>query len=227
MIHRTLRWAWDNEIGVWGWKPNWLTASNVNALTDGFGVAHDILEHRLGDRPTVEEEIIAHGAMWHIRGQHGYWADKYNPDPAYHMGSSWPEFFRSTYEAGKEVMWPGRVRPVEHWDEELVRVVKEGRRQTEGECDSNYEHCLNEFEARTLGWLRRGVRLAARRYAGCSSYAVLRLFDDIKDHVNYLKNRVRGEEGEGMLLKVSFHLPRGYAATALHVRIEEPSFSHE
>lgn len=62
---RTFVWGEDAEYGESGFIPGWIKGANLVAA--GFGAAHDVLEHLPNTPGGFEGEMMAFGAMYHVR----------------------------------------------------------------------------------------------------------------------------------------------------------------
>jgi hypothetical protein len=62
-ITKRFVWTDDSEYGS-GFKPDWIPQADP---TQGFGAAHDVLEHIIDTRGGFEGEMMAFGAMHYVR----------------------------------------------------------------------------------------------------------------------------------------------------------------
>lgn len=156
------------DHGFWG-----LAAKFMEGAEPGVGMtcAHDIVEHF----PTVpldnEGELLALGALLYGRGQGGYFKDLFSSVGTM-MGGDLLRAWQGRDTWG-DVTDPGPTRPLEeHVEEWLQEAVVSCRQEVIWDCeeipDSWFEHAK--------GWLRKGFRKAAQRYAAHSSYQVSWMF---------------------------------------------------
>ncbi len=168
----------------------------------GMGVAHDLLEHRRNDTGTVEEELLAFGAALYVRGEGGYWNRKASGlCPGTHVGEEIGRDLGLKY-GGIEngIDDPGRTTRldghVEEWIETAVREARKAIREDCEDCEDckdtssqdagRWGHVVELFLRRVVGWLRRGYRLAARRYYGISPYRLATMFAEIEQKADKL-----------------------------------------
>lgn len=154
----------------------------------GMGIAHDIMEHRWGDKGTIEEELMALGAMLYIRGEGGYWAKTYNPNPGYALSGDYSDLFIQ-FNGMDGIENPGRTvrasNEVEYW---IDTSFKHGRTHVLESFDDPtlMQTPLDDFFSRARGWLRKGYRAAQKRYRGIPYWRLVDCFEQIQERADEL-----------------------------------------
>lgn len=152
--------------------------------TIGAGVAHDLLEHRKGDSGSMEEEMMAFGAAYYVRGE-TYFADTLHPI-ARHMAGDFPQFHSNYVGSGHSgpLTNPGSTHRLDDWIEDSItdmmrraeRLVQAEQGHRSGWIDHPY----------VRGWLRKGYRAARQRYKHVHPYELPYLFKRIEEDVDKL-----------------------------------------
>ncbi|CAO3459659.1 hypothetical protein [Azospirillum argentinense] len=165
----------------------------------GMGAAHDLMEHGRRDNGSIEAEMMAFGAMIHVRADAGWWCERrtVNTDPAWHMGGEFPEIWERDHDL--LVPEPPPTRRAEDWVENLIdRCWREARRSTaermlelleeteEAEAWEAVDRMLGSTPDRFLGWMRLGYRRARRRYCGVDPSALMHTFNAVAAEVDKL-----------------------------------------
>lgn len=146
-----------------------------------MGVAHDVIEHRVRDSGSIEDELLALGACLLVRGQGGYWANSFSC-PGYHIGSDIGEMLGLQYGGVDDgIADPGRTLPlssdVEAW---ISKAITQTQRLIRDDSKSHLDDDVLDFCIRARGWLRRGYRRAQHRYQGISPFVLTHLFQTIE-----------------------------------------------
>lgn len=183
------------EFGSNGWKIEGV--QNADPLS-GMGVAHDILEHYpgAGADMSVDGELMALGASFYVReytkNMHSLGAN---------AAADLPDIMRNVWDGYMRLGDPGRTVPIKA-EYEIDNALEAFRK--EAECDVDiYSNFNNEQALRIRGWMRKGYRLAAKRWKNCGS--MRSLFDEIEAEAD--KRLKHAELGER--LTVSLHFRRG------------------
>jgi len=153
----------DEEFGGQGLKLNGL---DWISPTSGMGAAHDMLEHFPGDNGTMEEEMMALGAMLFVRGEtyNGMIGGLYSV--AENMASDFRNFndyFQADNRTGR-LRYPGitrKLRDFDHLEDIITEMVCTVRNMFADE-EEQIPAWINDADIR--GWMRRGYRKARRRY---------------------------------------------------------------
>jgi hypothetical protein len=194
-----LVWGEDQEHGGFGWIPK--LNPSFNAMR-GFGVAHDVMEHTDLISGSLEEEMLAFGAMLYIRGEGGWWWDSMNSSIASNMRGDIAQFSRDVFyqkDYGCVLGKPKRTLRIDHeWDiEEIVRQAWRALRdefEYEAEDWRAFQHYNPDYRKRLAGWIRRGYQECVRRYKGHKAYHLCDVFREITQKVDSYKYVEQGEE---------------------------------
>lgn len=194
MLIRRFKLKEHEEYGMNGWLM--VGAPNTYVPLTGMAVAHDLLEHRRNDQGTVEDELLAFGAILYIRGEGGYWARKGNVHPpGHHLGSEIADDLGVKYEGiSLGIQDPGRTRPLEdHVEEWITDAIREARVHIREYMNNGHasdpivdKSQVEEYLSRVVGWIRRGYRMTAKRYHGIPSYNLAYLYAQIEEQADKL-----------------------------------------
>jgi len=226
VLNRTFVCEMNQNFGEKGWRPSW--QPDFDAYT-GIAVPHDILEHPPGGDGGAEDEMMAMGGAWVVRGDNGYFQRNGSSLPAHvHMASDMPDIFCRIMEGEQTLKDPGRTYRLRNECDELAvqLTVAESWKQirsemshrlddtylvTEPEGISALDALLsNENKRRLTGWLRRGIQVARARYYHCDTYHLAYgLFDKIAKEASRLLEHAE----EGDVLHVSINLKQGTQRT--------------
>ena len=188
----------DPEYGGDGWIPKKMPKFNAS---QGLGVAHDAMEHFDVTAGTLEEEILAFGAMLYMRVETGwfYQQSNYYRRAGDILGGDLAIFLRERWYQG-EMLRSVKGRP-RHLDEcmeqELDTIIEETRRQLRGELDedwSQFQRDTIDVWNRLRQWMRQGYWQCKRRYRGASNHDLAYAFTEIRDAVDKIKFAEQGEE---------------------------------
>lgn len=235
------------DFGDLGLRPAWM--ANADPL-GGMAVAHDMLEHCVGDDGSVEAELMALGAIYWLRGESGWAASQirytsHGFDAADSLSSDFIDLYRHVAHEGFTLTDPGTVEPIEceDTDEQLRRIAIKGMAATREEesysMDEDDEEaeelslwCCEQSIDRAHNWLRKGYRNATERYDGVDAYSLAEcVFSEIEKRVStWLQNSAE----EGMYLEVeidldaySVSLEAGYGALTEREECHECGGSRE
>lgn len=194
-----LVWGEDRELGGEGWIPK--LNPSFNAM-QGFGVAHDVMEHTDLISGSLEEEMLAFGAMLYIRGDGGWWWNSMNASPAYQMKGDIAQFSRDVfYQKGMGCVLakPKRTLHIDH-ESDIEEIVNSAWRTlcTEFEYDPEdfraFTHYNPDYRKRLAGWIRRGYQECKRRYMNHAAWHLCDVFREIVAKVDGYKHMEQGEE---------------------------------
>lgn len=189
MIVRTFE-RQDGEYGE-GWLM--IGAPSSFVPSSGVTIAHDILEHRRGDKGTCEEELMALGASLYIRGIGGFWEG--NPGEViaddilnevgmhYEAISNGIQSHREIQLKDKEV--EGWISAMNKEIEKTMSVEKWWDQWSYNEPDAVQ---VLQYLERVPDWLRAGFLGAQKRYAKSSldSHTLARMSRIIADQSDKL-----------------------------------------
>jgi hypothetical protein len=198
LIQLDFVYAEDQEYGGDGWIPKIMPKFNAS---QGLGVAHDAMEHFNVAAGTLEEEILAFGAMLYMRVETGWFCQQGSYQRAGNiLGGDLARFLSDHWHQGGMLrMVKGRPRHLEDdMEEELDSVIEETRRQLRGELGDDDWH---QFQRDTIDvwnrlrrWMRQGYWQCKRRYRGASNHDLAYAFTQIRDAVDKIKFPELGEE---------------------------------
>jgi len=194
MLIREFRRAENDEYGENGWLMK--GAPSTYMPIGGMGVAHDLLEHRRNDEGSVRDELLAFGAMLYVRGEGGYWnRNASRLEPGEHLGGEMANDLGIKYEGiERGIPDPGRTLrledDVEEWIEQAIRGCRSEIKEHlsgwhTGDAPFSGDQ-INEFLDRARGWLRRGYRMARRRYKNIDVCVLSHLFAEIEKKADHL-----------------------------------------
>lgn len=199
---REFEWREDQEYGYEGWIMKRMPHFNV---VEGFGIAHDVLEHfDYGDE--LKHEFMAFGAMLYIRAEGGWWhsyARNFHT-PAQNMSADISRFLV------ENAMYVQPCRSTRLDDEWLEDMLAETSEQTYklvlDEASSELEQGkfsradVREAIKRALHWMRRGYRKAVKRWHGAQAYHMADLFQSITQEA---ENHKQGDYGHTLSISVN------------------------
>jgi len=200
-------WGEDKEYGSDGWIPK--AMPTFNAMR-GLGVAHDVMEHSEITAGTLEEEVMAFGAMIYVRMDGGYF--HYKPTmyhrPSEIMPSDLAQFTQERFWNKSKVLadMPWRPRHIDGWEEELVEVVNKTMKALREEFFSaeqmlDFRIANPRFKELLLRWMRKGYWRARKRYRRTASYNLSHTFHEIEQVVDRYSNGA--EIGDLLTVSVS------------------------
>lgn len=189
--------AEHEDFGTYGWLLE--GAPSTYVPLSGMGIAHDVLEHLVGDTGTIEEELMALGAALYIRGDGGYWNKSYH-SPGVHIGSDVGNDLAYKY-GGLEngINCPGRTYKLEAYVEEWIQnAIDEARKNIKDQLDgwdlAMPKSKINAYLKNVPGWIRRGYRSALKRYKHCGSHKLTEVFNTIEQKANKYLSHCEGYE---------------------------------
>lgn len=162
---------------------------------DGYGIAHDIVEHvnGLGEIGTVCDEFQALGALWYTRGQ---FADlrrdrvgaAYTPEES--IASDLARMARYAYHDGFHGMLG--PQPETTYDEVFGLIIELSMRRIDEEVwggakpgdPEDYAEFVKEYKDQALQGMRRGITLQHERFG--SPYVAHSKFYTIVDAVSHI-----------------------------------------
>lgn len=218
MLVRKFTFGEDEEYGGEGWLPSWMKGANAMR---GQGCAHDILEHHPNMGLGAEAEFHALGACYFVRGETGY----FPISGAHSLANDFPSILGRVHDGVETLRCPPNTRPLHSdvfgdADDALMSIVDKGMGLARREFTYRDEELSLPFDAsrRVLGWMRRGYRYAAKRYAAGGQFQARYLFDEITKAVDQ-----KGRFAElGMEMTVRVNLRRAN----VKVICNDPSDEH-
>jgi hypothetical protein len=164
----TLTATEDPETGEVGWRDSRIprNSPSYGPIVYPFGLAHDMLEHFAFEH--VGDEIMAHGAMYRIRYEGGW----YRPESGSSLslkdfGYEWINLVRALAGDG-QLLFPPKTRPLSHEIEEDISSIVEYGQQIVREAYSNFfEDVRADLQAvseRFRAYFRMGYRKCGQRY---------------------------------------------------------------
>ena len=205
MINRIFTYVTDHEFGE-GWIPNWLP--NADPVV-GVIAAHDILEHLPKGDCGAEDEFMALGACYYIRGETGYFTHQSAENA---LAWDLPPILARVARGDQTLRDPGTTYAIQEIDECLRTIVTKGVQLTVQEDRYGDEKILKNIPRQSaayiLGWLRKGYRAARNRYKVCGQYGVSDLFRCITEDVDRLTGGQNSYGGYGERMQVLVNLRR-------------------
>lgn len=199
MIRTTFEWREDEELGGYGWIPK--GKPNFNAC-DGRGIAHDSMEHFANEEETMDAEMRAFGAILRGRGEGGWFFQGHVPNIAYHLGSDIAGFLRDMRYGEWKLTDPGKTYALKgDMEDEIQAGIKNALKTANDEADSEDNPFVRDQTTDwMIGWMRRGYRMAHRRWHGADACELSWLYDSIaKEHDEQFKG---GEEGDQLIVTI-------------------------
>ena len=208
MIYYEFESSLDEERGFLGWK---LKGNPSMDPVEGFGVAHDIMEHSPEDRGDVHEEFKAFGAMARTRGLY------YNNRSLLYLwaGSLSAEVYPYYVKNGQYVLPPPKgvtnTAASAYIEEDAEEAVEQATLHLEEWHDPDL---VKEMLTHFVYWARVGYAEAKERYKDAPQATLIALFKEIEAEAD---SYLRDCEGmEGYTLKVAFEARQAHADLELH-----------
>jgi hypothetical protein len=191
-----IRREWE-DTGEDGWALQ--GASEAYNPTSGFGLSHDFFEHGL-KLDTIQDEIMAHGAMYWLRWETGYVYRNGADVKPERIGWEFENLLRGMYDATLDPA-PKTQRLDDDTEELLTAIVAEGRKAAEGIADEDDADSIDQLVAHYAGWFRKGYRWARSYYKAGAERTVYDGFHALTEAVDELEKR---ELYHGDELHISF-----------------------
>ena len=198
---REFEWRHDDEYGADGWIMKRMPHFNV---VEGFGLAHDVLEHfDYGDE--LKHEFMAFGAMLYIRGEGGWWhsyARNFH-SPAENMAADVSRFL---VERNMVVEDCRSHRLEEHLECDIAECADKSYKLILDEASYQLEQGeftreqVREAIKRAMHWIRKGYRKAVKRWHNATAHYLADLFQSITQEAEAHKH---GEYGETLSFSVN------------------------
>lgn len=164
-------------------------------VADGSLIAHDLLEHVGGVDSIggIGEEVIALGAMWYVRGRHGFVRNNdsgYRP-PSHHIASDISEMFFRVSDLGFGCK-PKNTRAGDY-EEDFQDILEETKSNISSESEYNESTAIgvDDYLDTCIHFLREGFRKARKKYR-CEER--LNLFKKISEAVDSCAIDWEGQE---------------------------------
>jgi hypothetical protein len=200
-IVRKFVWGHDDEYGIDGWKPALIPHFNV---TQGFGIAHDVLEHFSASDSSINAEFLAFGAILYMRAEGDYWANngRANYDPADNLYNDVADFLINS---GDGLKRPGRTKRLDSDLEEIIDRIRAKARRTMREewSDDDTDDARNDRLLEwAIGWMRKGYRKAAKRWDINHAYRRVGLFMEIERELDQPRFK-HGDYGDTLVISIN------------------------
>lgn len=225
---RAFTWDRDENIGEYGWIPEWLTGVESPYAMIGDGTAHDTLEHEAHESDgNLENETRALGAVYFVRGESGWFGrdGRGSPDPEVNLASDFIELYLalqngdSMGDAREAIADPHGMAPT------FAHIVRRGIRLAISEYRREDEDRpgLAEF-ARGRRWLLRmmveGYNAAHARFDG-HSFKARELFERIARAATDAARECEDTESGRLIIDVDTIAGKFHAVCELY---ENPTF---
>lgn len=160
----------DEHLGALGYVVRGMRRlDDFTTLSDGRGLAHDLLEHQSGVEAigSVGDELVALGAVWWVRGQ---WGDlsrdgigsAYSPEES--LAADVAHMFEQWDNVGFDAPTP-RTRANGAYDAAVEAIIECARKEIRAEHENaNYGGRLDAYLDAARHFMRRGVTLVKRRW---------------------------------------------------------------
>lgn len=209
MIYRRMKTAIWEDTGIYGLAPGWIANADPS---NGLGVAHDVLEHFPREMGDAEGELMATGAFFLIRGETGWlWWNRRrgNSDLVMNMGGAIHDILKCLSQRELFLASPGNTRELDRcYEDVLWQALNAGFEIAAAENKYEEDPAIDALIAQRhrhypdmLGWMRRGMRGAARRYGGWELSRVAQTFDNLTEAADRLIYTL-GMDGEPEGLEV-------------------------
>jgi hypothetical protein len=164
---------------------------------------------------------MALGAAYFIRGETGIFGGRYSAEE--NLASEFPDIlYRIAFEGQTLNEPPTAKRLTEDVEASLSTIVTYGLGLTKDVDSEGYRAILanlpSTYRVRLIGWLRRGYRLAVKRYGRDNQYGVAGIFVNIQREADKLLAYAE----EGYELKVSVNL----RSNRVLVSLVEPKYEY-
>lgn len=190
-------------MGSLGWLDRRIRSDAFEPIEYAIGLAHDCLEHTAFDG--VADEIEAHGAMYRIRYEGG-WYNEQSFKGSLDMEDFSSEWISLLQGLGQESYLPNppKTRALDETiEEDISTIIEKGRAACirefcEGHARDEYQQQQREEIEKLASvfraYFRRGYRKAAKRYKGMASHDVAHLFTLLADAFKRHKPEFEGQE---------------------------------
>lgn len=212
MIRRSFVWDFDDEMGFDGWAmvggPKYFWPAH------GHGLAHDVMEHFKSDQSRPEDELMALGALMHVRGYQTFIRSA-APLPRI-VADEVLSLARESIEEHTEWLDPGPWRHgrVSGWVEDDMLEIGEMYSAAINDPDENElpkRLGTDEQVRRVKGWLLKGWRRARKRYGETPTWRLRECFNRLAEEVSRQSNgREIGEK-----LKIELDVANGHVRAFL------------
>lgn len=165
-------------------------APNTYEPAGGMTVAHDILEHQANDNGSIEHELMALGAMIHIREEGCYWSRQGSLlKPVKHLSSGLVFLFNNYRDEFESLTrYPKKTCAI-HRHEKLITTMFNHFRSDEYVSEVCSRTFLHSWVNRALPWVRVGYRQSVARFRSIPSWTLTSCFISIQKQVDDLTLR--------------------------------------
>lgn len=175
------REMWD-ETGEDGWVIR--GCSEAYDPVGPLGVAHDFFEHN-ANLETIQDEIMAHGAMYRLRWETGYvYRVPFSRGPET-IGYEFENLISGMYYADLAPA-PDEPELEEHVEADLAAIIVKGL--TVEAYDDEVDR-LQWLAQHYAGWFRKGYRWAEEHYECGAERAVYDGFQALEQHLEELEKQ--------------------------------------
>jgi hypothetical protein len=182
MLSKTFEYRQDFN-GILGFIP--VNAPTLFDAGDGRLVAHDILEHFSNTTCSWEDELLALGAMIHVRANDGYFtSNTYNPDWTTHLANDLLQVF--SFVSTTRLLHDVAVRDVNHVGDDIDSAITKAYKNML--LERSYDEDNYDIEVITQQlplikkWVIKGYNKAVKRYSKCD-YPIVNLFYKIENEL--------------------------------------------
>lgn len=191
----------NRDTGEIGWQDSRIRGELYGSSHYAIGLAHDLLEHE--SLETIEDEIMAHGAMYFIRYEGG-WCNSFSGETLSmeNFAREWITLFESAQREDYFPTIPKTLPLDECIEEDISSIIMQGRVMIREEFshlfepgeDDNEENTLENLSAEFRSHFRQGYRNARRRYKGLRADQVCSMFYTLTDAFKRQRIDVEGQE---------------------------------
>ena len=164
-------------------------------MLEGMGVAHDILEHTHASRVgTFADEVRACGAMYYVRGETGYWAQRGGTGSLENIASTFGDiylyYFKNRGTSPYTAKFPKSRDPHEVREnmQEILKKTKVWRDESLDIMHNSQKdellRAIRPLEEQFENLMLAGYNWAAKRYEKLGQWNVCALFQQIETNFN-------------------------------------------
>ncbi len=205
IIKRKFVWGTSREHGTSGWIP--ASMPDFDPVLEGYGMAHDILEHFSATDASIEAEFMAFGSIIYFRAEPNYWGmvGAYLTDPAEILSSDVARFLQDQLHRDTPVRWTKvAARLCDDTEDMLARMVKAVLREKRS-CEFDREQSVryNADLREALNWMRIGYHAAVKRWGIEDQIYRLDLFYTVERACDDILKNDDAEHFDGDILTIT------------------------